>query len=488
MRLALKLVSAFMLCAALLAAGHAYFAIQRETRAFEQQAEADAQELAGSLQDQIPQAWQQSGPDGLANLIRNSPTYSMTTRVRWVWFDASPGTPHSPAIPAEQLEAVVIERFVSLPAQGTDGNRQLLTYCPIDVDAERKGGLEVSHPMTELERNKRTVIWQTIQLMASTLLLTGLVAAVLGVRMVGRPLNRLIEKTQRIGEGDLSGPIHLPTRDELAQLGESLNEMCDALASSHDKVREESAARTAAVSQLRHADRLKTVGRLASGMAHELGTPLNVVSGRAGLIASGKLSQDEIAQSASAIQTEANKMTAIIRKLLDFARRSAPHRVEADLWQIAHDTTELLTPIAQKQNVSVSLPDDREPATALVDTAQLQQVLTNLIMNAVQAMPDGGEVTIGISTGRARPPEDSEAAEGDFYRIDVEDQGEGIAAEDLDQLFEPFFTTKDVGQGTGLGLSIAYGIVQEHGGWIAVSSQTGRGSCFSVYLPKEPQT
>ena len=99
----------------------------------------------------------------------------------------------------------------------------------------------------------------------------------------------------RIGQGDLSGPIHLRTRDELAQLGESLNEMCDALSTSQDKVREETAARTAAVSQLRHADRLKTVGRLASGMAHELGTPLNVVSGRAGLIASGKLSQEEIA-------------------------------------------------------------------------------------------------------------------------------------------------------------------------------------------------
>ena len=103
MKLALKLVSVFMLCTILLASAHAYFVIQRQTQAFEQQAEADAQKLAGSLQKQIPQAWQQAGPDGLANLLRNMESYSVTTRVRWVWFDAQPGTPHSPSVPPEQL-------------------------------------------------------------------------------------------------------------------------------------------------------------------------------------------------------------------------------------------------------------------------------------------------------------------------------------------------------------------------------------------------
>ena len=487
MKLALKLVSAFMLCAALLAAAHAWFVIQRQTRAFEEQAEADAQDLAGSLENQIAQAWQQAGSDGLTRVLRHTSDYSMTTRVRWVWFDARPGTPDSPTISPERLQAVVVERFVSIPAEGTDGNRHLVTYCPISLDAERKGALEVTRPMTELEESRRAIIWQTVQLVASMLVLTGGVAVVLGVRLVGRPLNRLIEKTHRIAAGDLSEPLHLRTADELAQLGESLNEMCDALATSKEKIREETAARTAVMTQLRHADRLKTVGRLASGMAHELGTPLNVVSGRASLIASGKLTQDEITQSAAAIQTEANRMTAIIRQLLDFARRNTPHRVKTQLWQIVQDTTELLAPLAQKQNVSISLPEDREPANTMVDTGQLQQVLTNLIINAIHAMPDGGEVRLAIETEKTMSPEDSEAGEREFLRVDVEDQGVGIAEEDLDQLFEPFFTTKDVGQGTGLGLSIAFGIVQEHGGWIAVRSQLGRGSCFSVYLPKEPQ-
>ncbi len=487
MKLALKLVSAFMLCAALLAVGHAWFVIRRQTQAFEQQAKADAQNLAGSLEDRIAQAWQQAGPEGLSTVLRNTAGFSVTRHVRWVWLDARPGSPDSPAVPAERLQAVVVERFVSIPAEGSDGNRHLVTYCPIALDADRKGALEVTRPMAELEENKRVIIWQTVQLVASMLVLTGGVAVVLGVRMVGRPLNRLIEKTHRIAAGDLSEPIHLHTADELTQLGESLNEMCDALAASKEKIREETAARTAVMTQLRHADRLKTVGRLASGMAHELGTPLNVVSGRAGLIASGKLSQDEIAKSAEAIQAEANRMTAIIRQLLDFARRNTPHRVKTELWQIAHDTAELLAPLAQKQQVSICLPEDRPSAPALVDPGQLQQVLTNLIINAIHAMPGGGQVRLGIAADVASPPGQSQVSAGEFYRIDVEDQGVGIAAEDMDQLFEPFFTTKDVGQGTGLGLSIAYGIVQEHGGWIAVRSQPGQGSRFSVYLPKESQ-
>ncbi|MHB8902373.1 MAG: sensor histidine kinase [Thermoguttaceae bacterium] len=487
MKLALKLAAAFLFCGAVLATVHAWLVIERQTQAFEAQARADARNLAGSLENQIARAWHEDGADGLSSVLRNTAGYSMTTRVRWVWLDARPGTPDGPVISPDRLQAVVVERLISIPAQGTDGNRHLISYYPISLDSSRKGALEVTRPMTELEESKREIIWQTIQLVVSMLVLTGGVAVVLGVRMVGRPLNQLIEKTRRMASGDLSRPIHLGTGDELAQLGESLNEMCDALASSEEKVREEAAARTAVMTQLRHADRLKTVGRLASGMAHELGTPLNVVSGRAGLIASGKLSEEEIARSAVAIQAEANRMTAIIRQLLDFARRNTPHRIRTELWRVVEDTCELLSPLAQKQKVSIDLPEERAPAPAMVDPAQLQQVLTNLLVNAIQAMPDGGGVRVGIEACGAMPPDGSQASPGEFFRIDVEDEGTGIAAEEMDQLFEPFFTTKEVGQGTGLGLSIAYGIVQEHGGWIAVRSRPGEGSCFSVYLPKEPE-
>ena len=115
----------------------------------------------------------------------------------------------------------------------------------------------------------------------------------------------------------------------------------------------------------------------------------------------------------------------------------------------------------------------------------MQQVLTNLVVNAIQAMPAGGTVLVDIARARTRPPAEHGGAEGEYLCVRVRDQGEGIAAEHLPHVFEPFFTTKDVGEGTGLGLAVAYGIVREHGGFIDVESKLGEGSDFSVYLPLE---
>jgi signal transduction histidine kinase len=240
--------------------------------------------------------------------------------------------------------------------------------------------------------------------------------------------------------------------------------------------------------QLRHADRLKTVGRLASGIAHELGTPLNVVSGRAELIASGKLVGNEITGSAAAIKAEAEKMTGIIRQLLDFARANSPHKAPADLWQVVSQTVGLLRALAEKRKARLCFVPGSDPAVAEVDAAQIQQVLTNLIVNAIQAMPEGGEVNIHVRRQAARDPGSREDRQEAYFAIEVRDQGVGIAAENIQHLFEPFFTTKGVGEGTGLGLSIAYGIVQEHGGWIDVTSRPDEGSCFTVFLPEGPKS
>jgi signal transduction histidine kinase len=249
----------------------------------------------------------------------------------------------------------------------------------------------------------------------------------------------------------------------------------------------ETAERLAAMEQLRHADRLRTVGRLAAGLAHELGTPLNVVSGRAGLIASGKLEPDEILHSAATIKTEADRITEIVRQLLDFARRRQPKRVALDLRIIARRTVELLQPLAAKRDIVVRLIDDEDPVSACIDQDQIQQVLTNLVMNAIQAVDSGGEVRLRLGS-ELRPDNGfADTEPSDYARIAVEDQGMGISEEQLEHIFEPFYTTKDVGEGTGLGLSIAHGIVQEHQGWIDVSSSPGMGTCFTVYLPKESE-
>ena len=153
--------------------------------------------------------------------------------------------------------------------------------------------------------------------------------------------------------------------------------------------------------------------------------------------------------------------------------------------QLSRQTLELLSPIAEKNGTTLELATVPRHVELEVDPGQIQQVITNLLVNAVQATGEGGRVVLAMDRTDATPPEGVDAQPGQYVRVRVCDNGEGISDDIQDQLFEPFFTTKQVGQGTGLGLSIAYGIVQDHGGWIEFHSNPGEGSEFSVYLPTE---
>ena len=393
MRLTIKLVLVFILANIVLAVIYGYLAIDREVRMFEQTATAEAETLGRAMENQLADAWCCTGQKGVEQFVRKvNDGQGRNVRIRWVWFDTQPGSEFSPSVPLEYLTMITIQQPMAVESFDSSGTPYLHVYWPVTLNIERQCGLEFSHPMTELDRNKREIIHRTALLIGGMVALSALLAVALGVRFVGRPLRQIIEKTRRVAVGDLEGPIHLHSRDELAELADSLNAMCAELAGSQRKIREESAARITALEQLRHADRLQTVGRLASGIAHELGTPLNVVSGRAGLIASGKISPEEIGQSAAAIKAEADKMTKIIRGLLDFARSGTPHRAPADLRQVVSQTVALLRPTAEKDNVQLRIAPRDDPAIAEVDANRIQQVLTNLLVNAIQAMPEGGNV------------------------------------------------------------------------------------------------
>jgi signal transduction histidine kinase len=241
--------------------------------------------------------------------------------------------------------------------------------------------------------------------------------------------------------------------------------------------------RESIVVQLRHADRLNTVGKLASGIAHELGTPLNVVSGRASLIASRRVEGEDACKSAEVIMQQADRMTAIIKNLLAFARRGGVRKTAVDLNRLVRETVSLLEPLAKKQGVEL-VATSGSPLVAPVNASEIQQVLTNLIINAVQAMPKGGTIKVQLSHG----PYEHAAAHGlatePFAIIRVRDEGTGVAPDVLPHIFDPFFTTKDVGTGTGLGLSVSFGIVRDHGGWIEANTKLGEGAEFVVYLPE----
>ncbi len=240
---------------------------------------------------------------------------------------------------------------------------------------------------------------------------------------------------------------------------------------------ERTSAHVATVDQLRHRDRLALIGQLASGLAHELGTPLNVVSGRARLLDEALSPGAEERGHVRSILEQTERMTAIIRQLLDFARRRGPDLGRADLHDLCRGVLDLLRPLANKRGVTLSLVPPKSECRAHVDYNQIQQAVSNLVMNAVQAMPEGGTVTLQVQNATTPSATDE-------LILSVQDTGMGIAKEHLARIFEPFFTTQGAGDGTGLGLSITEGIVRDHGGYIEVSSELGHGSCFRLHLPR----
>jgi signal transduction histidine kinase len=268
----------------------------------------------------------------------------------------------------------------------------------------------------------------------------GAITIGLGVWFVGRPISRLCDVARRVGAGDLSGRLTFRQRDEIGELGEAINTMCDRL--------------SLTLEELRHADRLKVVGELASGVAHELGAPLNVVAARAKKIWRGQVSGNEIEQNARIIAEQADRMTAIVRQLLHFSRRRGPTTTVGDLYQITEKALAMLAPLAVRHQVALAIVPNDQPVPARVDQNQMQQALTNIVVNGIQAMPNGGRLRVGIGRQLARPPSGHPGPEGEYLCVSFEDEGEGIPADDLPHLFEPFFTTKKVGIGKGSRFSV----------------------------------
>ena len=485
MKLTLKLMTVVVAGIIGLTALDVYLTVRRQIRLFDTDMERDALVLGRTVRDVLEDVWRTSGEEGALALIDRVNAESHTMRIRWVWLDNQADDLHRPAVSLDRLLPVIQGQELPVKQPRVDGAGYLYSYVPVPTDTERKGAIELAESLSELSQYTGRTIKKAVVLAASMVLLGGLTAVGFGVLFVGRPLRLLSEKAERVGAGDLTGPLRIPGHDELSKLAATLNTMCDQLVESQKRISAETEARIAALEQLRHADRLKTVGRLASGIAHELGTPLNVVGGRASMIAAGRLSADDVVENARIIKAQSDKIATIIRQLLDCARSRPARRAREDIRSIATQTLGLLNTVAVKRNVNLTLTSDDAPVWATVDAGQIQQVLTNLVMNALQAMTRKGNVTVSIQPERARPPEGYGKGEGDYVCVRVQDEGEGISRENMQHMFEPFFTTKDVGEGTGLGLSIAYGIIREHGGWIDVQSEVGRGSTFFVFLPQE---
>jgi two-component system NtrC family sensor kinase len=336
-----------------------------------------------------------------------------------------------------------------------------------EVQQVREAGRRIEHDAAAFLTSQRHAVERLVDrslmfavvFVAASMVIVAGVAGALTVRII-RPINLFVEYTHRIAAGDFS-PVK-PTRkyrDEFSNLSLAFNAMLKELGARQE--------------ELTRAGKLAALGTLTSGIAHELNNPLNNIgltteSLRDNL---GRYSTAEMSKLLDDILTQVDRAGGTVRNLLDFTRSQQPVFAPTLIPDVIRSAARLVSNEAKLSQVEMELllPDDLPPIRACA--RNLEQVFLNLLLNAIQAMPRGG--TLRVRAGRL---------EGGRVRVDVEDNGTGIAPEDLDRIFDPFFTTKEVGVGTGLGLTVSHRLIENHGGHIEVTSNPGAGTVFSVYL------
>jgi signal transduction histidine kinase len=348
------------------------------------------------------------------------------------------------------------------------------------------GMLELSRPLAHVEgygaAEPTTIAALVVVVAGVTTLAVGLLMA----SLMSRPVAKLLRGIDDVARGDLSHALLSERDDEIGALATRFNEMTYSLRESRAETLRQNEAKLELEQRLSHTEKLATIGQIAAEIAHEVGTPLGVIGGRARAIQKRVGDPEAVEKNAQIIAEQTARITRIIQRLLDFSRRrhGTQQRAPVNLNELALTTMELLSSQFASARVRTTL-DRAEglPRVASADADRLQQVLLNLLLNALQAMPDGGALRVETSAVVRQRPGLELSPEQPFVRLDVIDSGVGIPPEVREKIFEPFFTTRDGKGGTGLGLSVCFGIVKEHDGWIELDDAPGGGTVFRVFLP-----
>jgi signal transduction histidine kinase len=291
-------------------------------------------------------------------------------------------------------------------------------------------------------------------------------------RYVSLPLAELSRRVSSLSTGEESE--RELTGDEVTLITEEFRKLARELSVARRRLLDENERKIELERRLRHSDKLATIGTLASGLAHEIGTPLGVIRGRAEHLLRSDPDQQKLTQGLEIIINQIDRITRIVRMLLDFGRRREPIRVTSDVRSIVQRTLHLLETEAERRNIRLVSELGQAPLLVDCDIDQLQQVFVNLGMNALDAMaPTGGVLRVSAQRRMADGREQ--------VRLCFEDDGMGVAQEFKDRVFDPFFTTKDPGKGTGMGLAVSQSIVRDHDGEITLEARP-LGACFVVTL------
>jgi signal transduction histidine kinase len=314
---------------------------------------------------------------------------------------------------------------------------------------------------------RRYLVFSVITALVPNLLLVALV-----IRIISRPLRRLTEAAVAVAGGDYGTQVALKSNDEVGLLADSFNEMSRKMAADIEHLR-------ALNEQLIRTEKLAAAGTLAAGVAHEVNNPLASISSliqilqtRVGTDAADKQA-NETREMLRLIQTQIARITQVLRGMTDFARTRPPARAPLDLRRTLEQSLRLASFDKAFKRLRVTTELDETAPHVSADADQMQQVFLNLLLNARDAMPDGGDLRIRLHHDR----------NSNELVIEIADTGPGILPEHRAHVFDPFYTTKPAGAGTGLGLAVCYGIVTAHGGRIELAANNGRGTCARVTLP-----
>ncbi|MGA9534039.1 MAG: ATP-binding protein [Anaerolineales bacterium] len=376
---------------------------------------------------------------------------------------------------------------VSLSEFNMFGRPYQAAYSPWIVRDQLLGSLGVVLPsnfVVSAEATSRNVFSIVFSIGTLAVIVVGFILS----QNIANPILRLREMAQAVAAGDLEQASGLKRSDEIGDLATAFDTMTSRL-----QFRTEEANRLyleavernqqlaemyerlqAAQQQLIQSEKLAAVGQLAAGIVHDVKNPLGVIKGMAEELMLDAEGQPDMEQGLTIIRDNASRANLIVTDMLKFARQSTPTMQQRDLRSTIEGCLRLTDYLIRKGKVSAETDFPDEPIWVTYDAQQVEQVVINLIQNAIQAMPEGGTLMLSIA-------EDN----GDTL-LTVRDTGKGIEEENLSRIFEPFFTTKPEGQGTGMGLAVSYGIISRHGGRIDVESEVGVGTTFSIRLPKEP--
>ena len=402
--------------------------------------------------------------------------------------------------------------------------KKMIIYSPLWHQGKIVGGVQMEVPIWDMMIN--LLEWKKIILI--TIVLDAMVLIVFGSfllsRVLVKPIKDLVRLTQKISEGDFTQKIEETSKNEIGQLIGSFNRMIERLKENRESLENYLDSLESANKKLKQAqeelirtEKLASIGRFAAGVAHEVGNPLGAILGYTSILQKEGMDREESKDYLKRIEKEIERINRIVRELLDFARPSKFEIKEVEINKVIESTLSLLSYQKNFKNIESRLDLQSDLPKIKGDESQLSQVFMNIILNAIDAMPEAGTLTIqtrthilesvdvdrlqGIYPRRRRnDPMKSDYSHlrksdplaalfkkfsgGDhLVEIRISDTGIGIKKEDLENIFDPFFTTKAPDKGTGLGLSISLRIVESLGGEIRVESEVGKGTTLEVYFP-----